>query len=69
MSPVGALGTQIHTTKPSKVTGLVKGNQDRGRSVLVLRSASHETPQAEVVGRQRRKIIGLLRVQKLRESQ
>jgi hypothetical protein len=51
MSPVGALGTQIHTTKPSKVTGLVKGNQDCGRSVLVLRSASHETPQAVVVGR------------------
>jgi hypothetical protein len=36
--------TQIHSTKPSNVIGLVKRNQDRERSVLALRSASHGTP-------------------------
>jgi hypothetical protein len=36
--------TQIHSTKPSNVIGLVKRNQNRGGSVLALRSTSHGTP-------------------------
>jgi hypothetical protein len=35
---------QIHSTKTSNVLGLVKRNQNRGKSVLALRSTFHEIP-------------------------
>jgi hypothetical protein len=39
------ISTQIHSTKKtSNVLGLVKRNQNRGKSVLALRSTFHEPP-------------------------